>query len=115
LLSSPAEAARALGIGRSTLYLLLANGNIGRGRHRPLVQPDPPPQARHPGGQEHKRRRQASITLISTGWARYTPAKDRMKSYSPKKTTLSLVGKYRKNVRGDTPTAAAIWVVVVSS
>src|ERR1035438_9769927 len=38
-----------------------------------------------------------------------------MKSYSPKKSTDSLVGKYRKNVRGDTPAAAAISSVLVSS
>src|ERR1700744_3361797 len=38
-----------------------------------------------------------------------------MKSYSPKKSTDSLVGKKRKNVLGETPTLAAIWSVVVSS
>src|SRR5271167_1095965 len=38
-----------------------------------------------------------------------------MKSYSPKKSTDSLVGKYRKNVLGETPTLSAIWSVVVSS
>src|ERR1700757_2828478 len=38
-----------------------------------------------------------------------------MKSYSPKKSTDSLVGKYRKNVLGETPTLSAICSVVVSS
>src|ERR1700729_4278611 len=38
-----------------------------------------------------------------------------MKSYSPKKSTDSLVGKYRKKVLGETPTLSAIWSVVVSS
>jgi hypothetical protein len=57
--------------------------------------------------------RTAWIGVRSSGWARNASVISG--SNSSPRTTSSLVGKYRKNVLGDTSAASAIWSTVVSA